>query len=81
MANPQVSIAQQIQKLSISASDKRLLLAAFNGLTDDLAIVTSALNAVLAKLDAAAAGTVAALGTNNVSSLSVAKAALNVKKS
>jgi hypothetical protein len=81
MASPQVSISQQIQKMAINQSDKRLLLAAFSGLTDDIEQLRASLNAALAKLDAAAAGTVANLGTNNVATLAVAKAALNVKKS
>jgi hypothetical protein len=81
MATPQISIAQQIQKMAINQSDKRLLLAAFNGLTDDIEQLRASLNSALAKMDAAAAGTVSALGTNNVATLAVTKSALNVKKS
>jgi hypothetical protein len=81
MANPQVSIAQQIQKMTLNQSDKRLLLSAFNGLVDDVEQLRASLSAFLAKADTAAAATVASLGTNNVATLAVTKSALNVKKS
>lgn len=77
MAN-QTSVAQTIQKLQLGQNDKRLLLAAFNGLTDDLEQLRSQYAALLAKIDTAA---IAGLGTNNVATLAVLKTSLNVKKS
>lgn len=78
MANPQTSVAQMIQKLQVSAQDKRQLLAIFNGLTDDIEQLRAQLAAFLAKVDTANVG---GIGNTNTATFAVPKTSLNVKKS
>lgn len=77
---PATSIPQFVAKMQMGTADKKALTQLLQAQADDIAVLTSALNGVLAKLDAAAAGTVAALGTNNVATLGVTGAKLNLKK-
>jgi hypothetical protein len=76
----QTSIASVLAKTNMSNADKKALLSVLNGMADDIEILRNQVAQLLPKLDAAGA-TVAALGTNNVSTLGVAKTSMNVKKS